>query len=202
MRQPSMARGTGRLTRPSLLAVPIGNAPPVGDRARAALEGSTSPETRKGRSIAPRLLVGRGLLSSVSPLAFALLVGVGTWVAVGLVAPSGPRPMPTSPAVEERWGVRVSHVGVTGDGGLVEVRFVVLDGDKALALMEERNLPLVRSERSGAVLRSQALMTSHRAVAPGRTSFLLYRNTGGVLRPGSFATLVFGDLELEHVPVE
>jgi hypothetical protein len=110
--------------------------------------------------------------------------------------------VPTNPAVEERWGIRVAHVGVTGDGGLVELRFVVLDGDKALALMEEANLPVLRSERNGAVVRSAALMTSHRAVAPGRSSFLLYRNSQGALKPGGFVTIDFGDLELEHVPVE
>ena len=42
---------------------------------------------------------------------------------------------PVSPAIEARWGVRVSHVGVSADGGLVDVRFVVLDPDRALALL-------------------------------------------------------------------
>ncbi len=139
----------------------------------------------------------------MAPLVLALLAGALAWIAVGLAPRSGPPPVPTNPAVEERWGIRVAHVGVTGDGGLVELRFIVLDSDKALALMtEEANLPVLRSERSGAVVRSAALMTSHRAVAPGRSSFLLYRNTGGALKPGALVTIAFGDLELEHVPVE
>lgn len=190
MRHPSLISGEPPLV-PSVVGVPVA----VG---RAGRRDGTG---RPWRSGTPSSSKSR-LRHDVGPVALALAVGVLAWLAATLGPPSAPPTMPTSPAVEERWGIRVSHVGVSGDGGLVEVRFVVLDSDKALALMDEENLPVLRAEGTGIVVRSAALMTSHRAVAPGRSSFLLYRNTRRALTPGSFVTIVFGDLELEHVPVE
>jgi len=107
--------------------------------------------------------------------------------------------MPTSPAIEDKWGIRLTQVGVTGDGGLVEVRFVVLDGDKALEAMQEQNIPVLRVENGGAVVRSAALMTNKHEIAPGRSSFLLYRNTDGAIKPGTSLTIAFADERLEHV---
>lgn len=140
----------------------------------------------------------------------ALLGGIALAVVVGLGLATGGAPLPlggspadtipTSPAIEARWGIRISHVAVTADGGLVEVRFLVLDGDKAVAMMQgQTNLPVLQVEGSGAVVNSAALMSGRHSIAPGRSSFLLYRNTGGAIRPGSLVTLVFGDLRLEHV---
>jgi hypothetical protein len=109
---------------------------------------------------------------------------------------------PVSPAIEARWGVRVSHVGVSADGGLVDVRFVVLDPDRALALLgdaTETNIPVLIAEGSGAVVRSAALMPPKHNLIAGRTMYLLYRNTGGAIQRGHTVTFGFGKLHLEHV---
>jgi hypothetical protein len=42
-------------------------------------------------------------------------------------------------------------------------------------------------------------MAAKHDLAPGRTYFLLYRNTHGAIKPGSAVTVKFGDLSLEHV---
>jgi hypothetical protein len=60
-------------------------------------------------------------------------------------------------------------------------------------------VPVLRVERTGAVVRSAALMTAKHAVAVGRTGFLLYRNTGGAIKSGASISVVFGTLELQHV---
>ena len=108
--------------------------------------------------------------------------------------------IPTSPAIEATWGVRVTHVAVTADGGLVEMRFLVLDSDRALAMMQDvSNVPVLRVEANGTLVRSAALMTAKHAIAPGRTGFMLYRNTKGAIQPGTSIAVVFGKLELQHV---
>ena len=109
-------------------------------------------------------------------------------------------PVPINPAVEARWGVRVTQVAMTGDGGLVDFRFIALDPDKALAMMQDvNNLPILRTEDSGKIVNSAANMAATHDLRAGQTYFLLYRNPGGAIRPGTPVTILFGDLKIEHV---
>jgi len=108
--------------------------------------------------------------------------------------------MPTNPAIEAKWGVRVTQVGVTADGGMVDFRFIVLDPDKALAMMQDVNkLPVLTAEDSGTLVNSTAAMTAKHDLNAGQTYFLLYRNTRGAIKPGTHVTVRFGDLRIEHV---
>jgi hypothetical protein len=133
-----------------------------------------------------------------------IIVGVATFLlARGWPAPH-PLPianvMPINPAIEDRWGVRVSQVGVTADGGLVDFRFVVLNSDKALAMLDDlKNTPVLVVEDSGEIVNSTALMAHKHTLNPGETYFLLYRNTHGAIKSGTPVTVKFGELSLEHV---
>jgi hypothetical protein len=134
-----------------------------------------------------------------------VLVVVG--VAAFLLArswPATPAPIgnttPISPAIEEQWGVRITQVGVTADGGLVDFRYIVLDPDKALAMLQdEKTLPTLVTEESGAIVNSAALMAHKHELVAGRTYFLLYRNTKGAIKSGTPVTVKIGELRLEHV---
>lgn len=111
--------------------------------------------------------------------------------------------MPISTAIEDRWGLRVSEVRVTADGGLVDFRFFVIDPDKALGMLSDlKNAPVMIAESNGALINSTALMAHKHGLRAGQTVYMLYRNTGGALKRGGFATVVFGELRLEHVPVK
>ena len=124
------------------------------------------------------------------------VIGV-RWLAA---PPAADGTMPSSAPIEAAWGVRITHVVVTADSGMVEMRFLILDSDRALAMMQDvTNVPVLRVERTGALVRSAALMSGKHAVAVGRTGFLLYRNTGGAIKPGASISVVFGPLELQHV---
>jgi hypothetical protein len=114
--------------------------------------------------------------------------------------------LPQSTSIEERWGIRVSMVGVTADGGLIDFRYVVVDPNKALDWMADiKNVPTLVVENSGAEKAPQvnvaALMPHKQDFHAGRTYFLLYRNTRGAIKPGSKISVVIGDLKLEGVPV-
>ena len=78
------------------------------------------------------------------------------------------RTVPVNPAIEAKWGVRVSRVAVTADGGIVDMRFVVLDPDKALAMMQDlKNLPILHPAGSGVVIGSVAQMSARHDLDPG-----------------------------------
>jgi hypothetical protein len=134
-------------------------------------------------------------------LAIALVGGVWVVSAWGRT-PSTADTMPINPAIEERWGIRVTKLAVTADGGLVDFRYIVLDPDKALAMLQDaKNMPVLIAEDNGIVVKSAALMAAKHSLQPGRTYFVLYRNTRGALKHGGKATIVLGDLRLERVPV-
>jgi len=113
-------------------------------------------------------------------------------------APTATGAIPTNPAIEAKWGIRPTSVAMTADGGLVDFRFIVLDADKAALLMSDaNNLPTMRTEDRGIVVDSTQTMIQH-TFDVGSTSFLLYRNPGGAVRPGTRVTIQFGDLKIEH----
>ncbi len=109
--------------------------------------------------------------------------------------------IPTSPAIEAKWGIRISQIGVTADGGMVDFRFVVIDPDKALELMSKAdNLPILAAEDSNVYVNSAALMSTRHALNPGTTYFMLFRNTKGAVKPGTKVSVLFPDeLKLEHI---
>jgi hypothetical protein len=141
----------------------------------------------------------------VSPALLMAILGLVVLLAAVSLYASTIRPpsMPANPDIEARWGIRVTQVGVIADGGLIDVRFLVLDADRALELMSDpANLPVIVDARSGLVVRSAAMMgNGHHQLPEGRTSFLLYRNTRGAIKSGSLVALRFGELRLDHVPV-
>jgi len=150
---------------------------------------------------------------SFSILKFGIVAAVlGTLVAgfLGFQLLNGPKaapvplPMPANPAIEDRWGIRVSQIGVTADGGLVDFRFVVLDPDKALAMMQDvNNLPVLVAEDKSGIINSAAMMPTKHELTPGKTYFLLYRNTQNAVKPSALVSVLFSnDLRLEHAPVK
>jgi hypothetical protein len=109
---------------------------------------------------------------------------------------------PHSAAMEQQLGVRFSRLAVVGDGGLLQVSFVIVDVDKATDF--EAGLgkpPAIRSERrSGGTTRISVMKQGHNLIA-GQTYYLVYENTRGAVRPGERASIVAGKLRLAHVPV-
>ncbi|MFI5042096.1 MAG: hypothetical protein ACHQNA_09655 [Acidimicrobiales bacterium] len=143
------------------------------------------------------------------PVVFAAVAGIIVIAALialslsGVLRPqaSAVVPVPVSPAVEATWGIRVTQVAATADGGLVDFRFIVLNADKAHEVMYTlADLPVLHPEGSSLVVNSTPQMTSHQDMRVGEQYFLIYRNTQGVIKPGTPVTIVFSDgLKIEHV---
>ena len=100
-------------------------------------------------------------------------------------------------------GVRVVRVVVTGGGGLVDVRYQVLDAEKAASIHDAKRPPAVVEERTGTVLDRQWMGhdASQHATKPGRTAYMLLLNPKESIQAGSSVTVRLGDGELRHVLV-
>lgn len=157
---------------------------------------------RPGRSTHRRrigLIAGTILALSVPAVIGVLLAGRGG-------ATEGP--LPVSPAVfEEQTGIRIVRVATVGGGGLVDVRFQVLDPDKAIAVHDGES-PLVLVDEDGGEVVSTAFHgrhsggTTQTGLNPAATYYLLFSNSSRTLERGDRASVLLGDVRLEHVLVQ
>ncbi|HKC26501.1 MAG TPA: hypothetical protein VKB75_00685 [Jatrophihabitans sp.] len=112
------------------------------------------------------------------------------------------RQFPHNAQLESQLGVRFSRLAVVGDGGLLELSFVVLDSDKATSFEASLARPpvIVSETRSGSTSRVSIMKQGHNLL-PGQTYYLVYENTRGAVQPGGWATVVVGQAALKHIPV-
>ncbi len=103
-----------------------------------------------------------------------------------------------------RYGIKVDLLAVTAAGGLVELRYQVVDPDKAAPLVHDPDLsPALVSESTGQTLRMSSPPHHHgQDLQLGGTYFFLMANTQGALTKGDEVTLVIGDARLEHVEMQ
>jgi len=110
----------------------------------------------------------------------------------------------TADEMAGRYGVDVNLIAVTARGGLIELRYQVVDPDKATRLLHDEDLaPILVAEDTGVTLQMASPPHKHGAeLRPGGEYFFLLANTRNALQQGSLVTLVIGDARLEHVTVE
>lgn len=148
----------------------------------------------------PARLLGVAGLAGL--LAAALLIFSG----------GGPRPpatlalsaaTPASPEIEAAWGVRIDHVALIGGGGIIDVRYTVVDPDRAAALLVSLDaLPVITNQRSGAELRLTEALHHRVNLDAGRSYYMLYANAGNLLRRGDAVSLTVGEFTLAPVVVK
>jgi hypothetical protein len=113
------------------------------------------------------------------------------------------RPSVSAAGLAERSGVRLVRVAVTGGGGLLDLRYQVVDPNKAVAVHEERTPPAIIDERTGLVLNRLLMGHAHHGVLKAAVSYyLIFENTGDWVRHGSEVTVLLGDAQVEHVVVK
>jgi hypothetical protein len=147
----------------------------------------------------------RGLRFSHLALALlGLLVLIGATILAWWVFRPAPQweagTMPVSPEIEEKFGVRFSLLAVTADGGMIELRYRVIDEGKAANFGHyTETAPLLIAEDTGEMVDVTIMGLHNHRVEPGRQYYVLYRNTGGAIGSGRPVTIALGDLKLEHV---
>ena len=112
------------------------------------------------------------------------------------------RPAVTEAGLAQRSGVRIKQVAVTAGGGLVDLRYQVLDPDKAGSLHDAATPPAVVDEQTGLVVHQLFMGHSHSGpYQAGVTYYLVFENPGNWVRRGSLVTVLLGDAQVEHVVV-
>ncbi len=118
-------------------------------------------------------------------------------------APAWERPLVDAAALADRIGVRITHVAVTGGGGLLDLRVQVLDPDKAAALHDPANPSALVDATTGIVASSLLMGHSHSdPFKAGVTYYYVFENPGNVIRRGGTVSVLLGDTEIDDVPVQ
>jgi len=159
---------------------------------------------------APRLVVVLGALTGGALAAGTLVV----WLTFGPgEAASAP---PAAPAAQVAWGravvdtdglaqrsgVKITQVAVTGGGGLLDLRFQVLDPNRANSLHDASTPPAIVDESTGLVVHDLLMNHAHSGkYTAGETYYLVFENPGNYVRRGSTVTVLLGEAQVEHVVV-
>ena len=111
--------------------------------------------------------------------------------------------MPTSAAIEAKYGIRFLGVDVTSGGGMIQLRYQVLDADKAEAIHDADIAPFVVASNGKKFADPGMVGHSHvgKTRAAGTSDYILLANAGGGVKPGSIVTITVGGLELRKVHV-
>lgn len=105
--------------------------------------------------------------------------------------------------LEEVYGIRVNLVAVTADGGLVDLRYTVIDKDKAgHVLHDAAALPQLLLPDKGAVLRAPQARAHKLDLIDGASYFLLFPNSGGLVQAGAPVSVVIDDIRLEPLAAQ
>ena len=110
--------------------------------------------------------------------------------------------VPHDGAMEAALGIRFTQAAVVADGGLVEIRYVVLDTQKGSAFQNDvKHPPQLKNERNGKVAWRAALMKQGHELRPGQTYYILYLNNHNAIHRGDKIRIEAGSHRLAHVPV-
>ena len=123
-------------------------------------------------------------------------------------SPPGPRPLT---AEEADAGIKVERVMLTASGAMVDVRYTVVDADRALTVLGDTTgayAPYL--EAGGRIVPLQEVSgygdltgSGHGAVFRTGTSYYwVFTNRGGELGRGAEVDLVLGELRLEGLVIE
>ncbi len=106
-------------------------------------------------------------------------------------------------AFESQTGVRLVRVSVTSGGGMLDLRYQVLDPDRAVVVHDVDNPPAVIDSASGAEMRIPWMDHSHqKELHAGVTYYTLLMNAGGKIARGNEVSIVLGGVRLDHVVVQ
>lgn len=160
------------------------------------------PSRARGRRIVG-FAVGAGLALAVAVPAYLLTRQSSQAESTPAVAAEQTaRPILDESAFGAATGVRVTQVAITGDGGIVDLRYQVLDPDRAGAVHSPETPPSLVDERTGLEVNQLVMGHSHKGnLNAGVSYYLLFFNPGNLVQPGDTVTVQLGEARLAHVRV-
>lgn len=113
------------------------------------------------------------------------------------------RPAVSADGLIGRSGVKIEHVALTAEGGLLDLRFKVVDPDKAAAVHDAAYPPAIVDESTGLVVNQLFMGHAHGGgYDAGLTYYLVFENPGNLVQRGSRVAVLLGDAQVEHVVVQ
>jgi len=141
-------------------------------------------------------------LSILIAPAVAILALMGSFLAVRAWNARGAPEMAGAEKLEERWGIQITMLGVTADGGMLDLRYRMIDPTKVIDLQElETGLRFI-VEKNGYAFKASTAMRHRHEAQMGLIYGLLYFNENGMVHPGDLVTVQIGDVRVEHVPAQ
>lgn len=103
----------------------------------------------------------------------------------------------------DRLGVRVVQVALTGGGGLLDLRYQVIDADKAAGLHDPATPPALVDEGTGLVANDLLMGHAHtEGFKPGVTYYFVFENPGNLVQSGARVSVLLGGIQVEHIDVK
>ncbi len=148
--------------------------------------------------------ISRWHLVVAGALLVALLVGTLAWRNRPLANPAIANSSAiTAEQFELQYGVRLDVLGLLASGGLLELKFQVLDADKAAALFgPAEEMPVLAVEGTTRVLNSARGMKHNFEILEGATYFFLYTNVANAVHEGSKVAFVLNGVRIPHLVVQ
>jgi hypothetical protein len=139
---------------------------------------------------------------SVRALVFVIALALVGGFALYTAASSNGKPAVTAisaQALADTYGAKVDLIGVAALGGMVQLRFTVLDTKKADALFHDKDkMPRLLIESNGQILEPPAGMKHSMKMVNGGSYFIIYGNRANMVKEGTKISVVVGDVKLEH----
>lgn len=160
------------------------------------------------------IAVPSGARQLVGPRVLGVIVGAGLMLAAVLViggrhdnVSTDARALPpgvNAAQLLDKTGARVVRVTTAGGlGGLIDVRYQIVDANKAAALHDVKRPPALVDESTGRVIYRLLMGHSHVGVFhAGETYFFEFEDPAGLVKPGSKVSVVMGPVMLQHVRVQ
>lgn len=106
-------------------------------------------------------------------------------------------------AIESKYGIIITRVTPSFGGGVIDLRYKVLDAEKSSEYMHDpETMPVLLVEGRGVRIPPSERVHDNMTHLAGVGYYILYSNPNGVVHSGSKITIEFGDIQLKHVIVE
>jgi hypothetical protein len=148
-----------------------------------------------------QLVLNRKIMAAAGLLSLGILAALLAIFQIVSAAQQAPASAPLAPAaLEAHYGLRVDLVAVTAAGGMVDVRFKIVDAQKAKALLgQAANYPVLWIAGKQVSLTVPEDSRPQMAFENGGSFYLLFPNTQNAVQRGTPVTLVFGSLRVEAI---
>ena len=110
--------------------------------------------------------------------------------------PAGAVAVPSSPELEDTYGIRLSRLNLTADGGLVDLRFTILYPDRAAPVLGHHGQVriMLRDQSTKRILDTRTMTPGDADFASGAGYFVLFRNAAGTIQHGHRVDVIVGDV--------